>query len=168
MIQAIILKFKRLALGVMNTLAIKSFHPFLKNDAIKKTVAGKNPAEQVNFKERPISKPPYKFIVVLLFLIITTPAFAYTNDQIADAIYQAENSVKFPYGIKSINTHGNKEYARRICLNTIRNNRKRFSNQTKYKDYIEFLGSRFCPPTAHKLNVNWVRNVRYFLTKDNQ
>lgn len=90
----------------------------------------------------------------------------YTNDQIANAIYKAENSVKYPYGIKSIDTHGDKEYAQKICLNTIRNNRKRFAKQDKYKDFIEFLGSRYCPLNIkgeYHLNKNWVKNVKYFL-----
>lgn len=94
----------------------------------------------------------------------------YTNDQIANAIYKAEGGAKtrHPYGIKSINTYGNKEYARKICLNTIRNNRKRFAKQTKYKDFILFLGSRFCPtniPSEYSLNRHWVKNVYYFLNK---
>jgi len=110
----------------------------------------------------------FPYIIIIVFLLSTCepcPVFAYTNDQIANAIYKAENSKKYPYGIKSINTHSNKEYARRICLNTIRNNRIRFTKQTEYKDFIEFLGNRYCPPKAHKLNKNWVRNVQYFLTE---
>ena len=90
----------------------------------------------------------------------------YTNDQIANAIYKAENSTRYPYGIKSINTFGNKDYARKICLNTIRNNRVRFAKQNKYKDFIEFLGSRYCPLTIkseYHLNKNWVKNVKYYL-----
>jgi hypothetical protein len=123
-------------------------------------------------KENRITKPPYEYwyrkqfiiIFILLFLLSgCEQVFAYTDNQICEAIGRAENSTKYPYGIKSINTYGNKEYAQKICINTIHNNRKRFANQTKYKDYIEFLGSRFCPPNIHKLNVNWVKNVRYFL-----
>lgn len=29
-------------------------------------------------------------------------------------------------------------------------------------DFIEWLGSSYCPPSAHPANVHWVRNVRYF------
>jgi len=86
-------------------------------------------------------------------------------ETLATAIYYAEGGAKtkFPYGIKSIDTKGNKEYARKICINTIRNNIKRFNNQNKYTDYIEFLGSRFCPttiPSEYALNRHWVGNVR--------
>ena len=88
-------------------------------------------------------------------------------EKIVNAIYLAEGGAKtrFPYGIKSINTHGNKEYARRICLNSVRNGRARFIKQIKYTDFIEFLGLRYCPPTAHKLNQSWVSNVKFYLAK---
>jgi len=87
----------------------------------------------------------------------------WSDEQIANAIYRAENSAKYPYGIKSVNTFGNKDYARKICLNTIRNNRLRFKHQNRYDDFVTFLGSRYCPPTAHSLNKNWVKNVKYWL-----
>jgi len=102
-------------------------------------------------------------VAIAVLLAGCDVAFAYTDAQIANAIFKAENSVKYPYGIKSIDTYGDPVYARKICLNTIRNNRKRFAKQTQYKDFIEFLGSRYCPVSAHPLNSNWVRNVNYFL-----
>ena len=105
-------------------------------------------------------------IIYMLILNIVMPCYAWTNNEIANAIYRAENSKRFPYGIKSIDTHGDKEYARKICLNTIRNNRIRFIKQNKYFDFIEFLGSRYCPVNAHKLNKNWVFNVKYYLNKN--
>ena len=87
-------------------------------------------------------------------------------NQLVDAIYKAENSTKYPYGIKSIDTKGNKEYARKICVNTVKNNVKRWKDSVKKGDkrsYLKFLGDRFCPPKAHKKNVNWLPNVRWFL-----
>lgn len=107
---------------------------------------------------------------LLLLLLLTTPCLAqnYTNDQIADAIYKAENSKRYPYGIMSIDTKGDEVYARKICLNTIRNNRKRYADYG-YKDYdtyLEFLASRYCPVEAHPLNKYWLKNVRYFLQYD--
>ena len=113
--------------------------------------------------------------LIVWFLLISAVCHAepvwqnIDSDIIADCIFHAENSVKYPYGIKSINTHGNAEYARKICLNTINNNKKRFAKQTKYTDYIEFLGSRYCPTSGKltasevKLNGNWVRNVKRLL-----
>ena len=104
--------------------------------------------------------------LILLYLLLCGVARAEWSDEaICNAIYKAENSVKYPYGIKSVNTHGNKDYARKICLNTIRNNRVRFIKQSKYKDFIEFLGSRYCPPKLCSLNTNWVKNVKYYLLR---
>ena len=107
-------------------------------------------------------------IIYMLILNIALPCWAWTDSQIADAIYKAENSKHFPYGIKSVNTFGNENVARKICLNTIRNNRVRFARQNKYNDFIEFLGSRYCPTTIkseYHLNKNWVSNVKYYLSK---
>jgi len=120
------------------------------------------------------TRPPLwiMWIVLAICMIILLTQFAwaketYTDEQIAQAIYYAEGGTKtkYPYGIKSIPTYGNKEYAYKICLNTIRNNKKRFAKQNKYTDFIEFLGSRYCPPQVHRLNKNWVRNVKYYLKK---
>jgi len=98
--------------------------------------------------------------------------YSVDNDIIVNAIYKAEGGkkTKYPYGIVSIDTKGDEEYARKICYNTVRNNKVRFKNQTKYKDYIEFLGSRYCPIGAsndpNNLNKNWVTNVKYFIDKE--
>jgi len=87
-------------------------------------------------------------------------------DRLVEAIGKAENSVKYPYGIKSINTHGDKAYARKICMNTVKNNWKRYISQDNTptdSEYMVFLANRFCPvgapddPTG--LNRNWLRNV---------
>jgi len=97
-------------------------------------------------------------------------ALYFSDNELADAIYKTEggDKAKVPYGILSIKV-GSVQEARRICLNTIRNNRIRFANQDKFTDYIEFLGSRYCPVGADNdpqgLNKNWVKNVKYFLTK---
>lgn len=101
-------------------------------------------------------------ILLALFLIFAcsqAKAEEYTDNQIADAIYKAENSKKYPYGVKSINTHGNKDYARKICLNSIRNARKRCEG----RDLIACMGERYSPPAT---NPNWVRLVKYFLNNN--
>lgn len=89
----------------------------------------------------------------------------YSDTQIANAIYKTENSTKYPYGIRSIDTNGNEAYARKLCLNSIRNARKRWIEAGKPEDFITHMGKRYCPPTAHPKNVNWVRLVKYFLQK---
>jgi hypothetical protein len=87
----------------------------------------------------------------------------YTVDQLANAIYRAENSKKHPYGIlKKYKTTS----PRQACINTI----KHAIRDYKGGDFIEFLASRYAPlncandPTG--LNVHWVKNVRYFLNKE--
>jgi len=87
----------------------------------------------------------------------------YSDDEIVEAIGKAENSEKFPYGVKSIDTHGDKERARKICLNSVRNGRSRWIAAGKPDDLIVFIGRRYSPPDV---NPNWVRLVKYFLQKD--
>lgn len=116
------------------------------------------------------------FFIATLVLILVLVGFAvvkaeetwtaYSNEQIVEAIRQTENSEKYPYGIKSIDTKGDKEYAKQICLNSVRNGRKRWIAAGKPYDLIIFIGLRYCPPKAHKLNSNWVRLVKYFLRKE--
>lgn len=93
-------------------------------------------------------------------------ASEYSDEQIVNAIYHAEGGAKaqYAYGIRFI-PYRTITDARRYCFNTVRNNRKRFANQSKYTDYLEFLASRYCPVSAHPLNKNWLKNVRYFLAK---
>ena len=110
-------------------------------------------------------------IFSILFLVLTTPAsYAYTDDQLADAIYKTENSKKYPYGIVSIDTKGNEVYARKICLNTIRNQRRRHAEHNCGKDYLTCLRDRYAPINAKNdptgLNSNWLRLVKYFLNKE--
>ena len=102
-------------------------------------------------------------VFLLFFFLFTVNAYAgeYSNNEIANAIYKTENSKRFPYGIVSINTRGNEAYARRICLNSISNNRKRWIKAGKPEDFIFFMGRRYCPPNSK----NWARLVKYFLEK---
>ena len=89
----------------------------------------------------------------------------FSDIQIVQAIYKAENSVKYPYGIKSINTHGNKEYARKICLQSVVNGRARWIKAGRPLDLITCIGLRYSPP---KENPNWVKLVRYFLNENSK
>lgn len=84
-------------------------------------------------------------------------------NRLADAINRAENSKKYPYGIKSINV-ASAEEARIVCINTIRNNYLKWLKTNQKKPFIEFLGDVYCPPKIHSLNKNWVKNVKYFYT----
>ena len=94
------------------------------------------------------------------------------QEKLCEAIGKAENSVKYPYGIKSINTHEDKVLARKICINTINNNLARWQwarQQGDTRDFIEYLGSRFCPINSPDdpagLNKNWIQNVKYYFNQ---
>jgi hypothetical protein len=98
-----------------------------------------------------------------------TPNTPKRVNQLADAIYKAENSKRYPYGIVSIDTKGNEEYARKICKNTIRNQIARWKKESVKRPYLESLASRYCPIGASNdpqgLNKNWLKNVKWFLMK---
>ena len=129
-----------------------------------------------------VSKPPMwksstfwiVAILALYFLLVMAKlarANEYTNDQIANAIYLAEGGAKtrHPYGILSVKV-ANEAEARKVCLNTIRNNRKRYAEYgyKKYPDYLSFLASRYCPVNCENdngTNKFWIKNVRYFLVR---
>jgi hypothetical protein len=90
----------------------------------------------------------------------------YSDEQIVNAIRKAEGT--WTYGIKSVKCETEKE-CRKICANTVRNNRKRFHSQNKHKEFIGYLAHRYCPVGASNdpkgLNKNWEKNVRYFLKR---
>lgn len=99
----------------------------------------------------------------------------YTDEQIVNAIYIAEGgkNAKYPYGIRSVSCSGEK-HCRRICANTVRNNRIRYqrSKSKGTMDFIAYLGSRYCPTDSPRLsraeknlNKNWQKNVRAILAK---
>lgn len=98
----------------------------------------------------------------------TAHAEEITYDQFCDAVYIAEGGqkAKKPYGILSVPCNTESE-CRKICINSVRNNLKRFNNQSKYDDYIDFFGSRWCPVGAENdptgLNKYWINNVRLIL-----
>ena len=119
-----------------------------------------------------------RIITLLLLLSICGTAYGelpeqYDSVRLCNAIYKAEGGKKaqFLYGIRSV-PYKNEREARRICLNTINNNKRRFyaKEQNKYKDYLEFLCSRYAPLNANNdpknLNANWLKNVRYFYNKE--
>jgi hypothetical protein len=93
----------------------------------------------------------------------------YQANRIADAIKKAENSKSKPYGICSLLIKGNTQderetYCRKICLNTIFNNYRRWTKSGKTNEFINFLGNRYSPLSdpldAKHLNYNWQKNVK--------
>ena len=102
---------------------------------------------------------------LILSILLALPAGAIDADRIADAIYRVEGGAKakVPYGILSIPVK-NEAHARRICLNTIRNNHKRWIAAGKPGDYLDFLADRYCPPSVDPAgNRNWKHNIKSLL-----
>jgi len=106
--------------------------------------------------------------VLVLFLALSVSAADLadeTAEKIADAIYKVEGGkkAKVPYGILSVKVKS-EEDARRICLNTIKNNWKRWEKAGSQGKYFEFLGNRYASLGADNdpksLNKNWVKNIR--------
>lgn len=109
-------------------------------------------------------------VLILAIMMGTAHAEDWTDEAVVEAIYKAEGGPKAvkPFGILSVPCDGY-DSCRRICLNTVRNNRKRFAKQSLFTDYLEFLASRYAPIGAENdptnLNKNWLKNVRYFLER---
>ena len=82
-------------------------------------------------------------LVILGFLLgglIWTNCYAYTDVQLANAIFKAEGGYKarYLYGIVSVKYKDEAE-ARRICLNTIRNHIKRHKSLKYPRKQIHLL-----------------------------
>lgn len=88
-------------------------------------------------------------------------------ERLADAIWLAEGGkkAKVSHGILSVKTSN----PRQVCLNTIRNNWKRWETAGKPGDFIDYLGKKYAPVGATNdprgLNKNWPRNVRSLLRR---
>ena len=98
---------------------------------------------------------------ILLFMLAGFPLLASSDSEIADAIYRVEGGsrARVPYGILSIKIR-DEAHARRICLNTIRNNRVRWIKAGQPGSYLDYLADRYCPRSADPIgNKNWKRNI---------
>ena len=87
-------------------------------------------------------------LFLLTFLFVSS-IFCYTDKELAQAIFLAEGGDKAQhlYGIVSVE-YKDKAEARQICLNTIRNQRKRHAKHDCGKDYLTCLRDRYCPLNA--------------------
>lgn len=111
-------------------------------------------------------------LIVLAVLAILFSTFKichgkeYSNEEICKAIRKAEGNSN--YGIISVKCSSESE-CRKVCLRTIRNNRKRYAKveQSYSGDFVHFLATRYAPIGAGNdpkgLNKNWEKNVRWFL-----
>lgn len=109
-----------------------------------------------------------KKIVFCLFFSMTAHAALKSSeaDRLANAIYVIEggSNTRYPYGIKSINTKGNKVKARKICIRTIQNTHDRWLAANKPIDFLDYLANRYCPPSADRVgNYRWKVNIRKFV-----
>ena len=110
--------------------------------------------------------------IAVVFFLSTSLSYgeiAPDFNKLADAIFFAEGGTfaAKPFGILSVSCEGYGE-CRKVCLNTIRNNWKRFNDygHKTHPDYLSFLASRYAPigvsNDPKNLNQNWLKNVRYF------
>ena len=123
-------------------------------------------SKRPNITKWPQFRTKWAVLATLIVLSCCGTAFsepALNPSKLADAIFKAENSAKYPYGIKSIPCDKqNTISCRQACLNTINNQLKRHSNHQCGLSYLECLRNRYAPLSDSKLNQNWLKNVRYF------
>ena len=108
-------------------------------------------------------------LFVILSICVKMAASEVDANKIADAIYIIEGgkSTKYPYGVKSVATKGNRAKARKICINTIRNTHKRWIADNKPIDFLDYLANRYCPPSVDKMgNARWKVNIRKFTVEN--
>jgi hypothetical protein len=109
---------------------------------------------------------------ILLFLLLANFACAnipplsesYIN-KFADTIYRIEGGKKArkPYGVLSIPVNSEAE-ARRITINSIRNNWKRWHKAGKPDTFINFFANRWCPASSDPVgNKNWKKNAKFYM-----
>jgi hypothetical protein len=87
-------------------------------------------------------------------------------ETIAEAIYKAEGGDKahYAYGIKSVR-YRNKEHARQICVESVRNNVRRWYAAGKPGDFFDFMRNRYAPLSDADCNRHWAKNVRFYVAK---
>lgn len=93
-------------------------------------------------------------------------AESYVN-RFADVIYKIEGGdrARKPYGVLSVKVNS-KDEARRVTINSIRNNWKRWHKAGKPGDFITFMARRWCPPSADPVgHRNWVKNAKFYMEK---
>lgn len=92
--------------------------------------------------------------------------YAYVN-KVVDAIYKAEGGRKtrHPYGILSVKTSN----PRQTCFEVVNWRYVMWSSSSvlRKEPFLLYLSRSYCPLNdprdIHKLNKNWVNNVRFFL-----
>jgi len=102
------------------------------------------------------------FLIFILLLLVTmiNAEENYSTSSIVNAIWIIEGGFKtnYPFGIRSVKCKGYND-CRQVCVNTVENNKERFKNQIKEKDFLVFLAKKYCPNNWKV----WVKNLKYFL-----
>ena len=106
----------------------------------------------------------YKLLAATFLIILAAiKCSAEINvERMADAIYRAEggDKARVPYGVLSVKVKDKAE-ARRVCINSIRNNIKRWEKAGKPSTFIDFMADRWCPVASDPVgNRNWKKNVK--------
>lgn len=101
--------------------------------------------------------------IVLASILVCNIGFAKDVDinKLSKAIYIAEGSEKaiVPFGLitnKWCIEAGACEYLNKEII------RKHLTRCKDGEGAIECIGRQYCPPSAHKLNAHWVKNVTHF------
>lgn len=84
------------------------------------------------------------------------------------AIRKAENGVTKPFGIMNPEAD---TYSKQAgwCVCTVQKNYDRWLKDNQGKEFIDFLGDRYCPAEVDpEGNKNWKKNVRYWTNKLNE
>jgi len=129
--------------------------------------AGRESEKRIRVEEKKSEHSAFVLAVCLvlgLMILIFWSKSGHTEEipsveVIASAIWQAEggNRTSHPYGILS---HYHHTTAHQACINTIRHRLRQWNRRG---DFIVFLGETYSPP---RINPNWVRLVKYFLSKE--
>jgi hypothetical protein len=104
-------------------------------------------------------------LTMFLAVVLSLSSLAYAQEidveKFADAIRRAEGNSN--YGVLSIPCKTEAK-CRQICVNSIKNNLKRYEKSEKSTDFVGFMAKRWCPIGAENdpkgLNKNWAKNVR--------
>lgn len=83
----------------------------------------------------------------------------------ADIVYRIEGGkkAKKPYGILSIPVK-DEQSARKVCINSIKNNYKRWTTAGRTNCFIDFFVNRWCPSSSDfSGNKNWKSNAHKIL-----
>lgn len=97
------------------------------------------------------------FLFFIAFTVIGSPTLSPTYvDKLSNAIYVIEGgkNAKHPFGVMT-ETDYNK--CKAICRNTINNNYRRWLSSKGNKDFITYLGYKYCPGQDGQ---HWIRLVK--------